>query len=140
MAQGRLCLLSAAGRDLIAALCERRGSAVLGAPASHVVAREAQLHPGCVEVLPVHDQTETLMRLKAFHVGRLLAAIDLCVCGLCEFREGEADFVGVLAGGGRQPVEGGEDLLRFAQIVDEVVDEGVDERCASSSGSGRAVW
>lgn len=53
------------------------------------------------------------MRLQTFHDGRLLAAIDLCVTGLREFCEGEADIVDVPAGGGRQAVEGGEDLLRF---------------------------
>lgn len=49
------------------------------------------------------------------------------VPGLHELREGDADAFGVLAGGGRQLVQGGEDLLRFAQVVDQVVDESVDE-------------
>jgi hypothetical protein len=44
-----------------------------------------------------------------------------------ETPDGNRWSMGILAGGGRQPVQGGEDLLRFAQIVDQVVDELVDE-------------
>ncbi|MER7722385.1 hypothetical protein [Streptomyces sp. NPDC096323] len=47
------------------------------------------------------------MCLQAFDVGRVLAAQDLGVAGLDEFREGEAQVVDVLAGGGGQAVQGG---------------------------------
>lgn len=58
----------------------------------------------------------------------VLAPLHLGVPELHELCEGEADVVGVLVGGGRQSVQGGEELARFAQLVDQVVDEPVNER------------
>ncbi|RKS97242.1 hypothetical protein BX286_7059 [Streptomyces sp. 3211.6] len=71
------------------------------------------------------------MGLQALSVGRLLAALDAGVAGFHEFRESESDVVGVLARGCRQPVQGGESLCRCTQIVDQVVDEGVEERAGA---------
>ncbi len=58
------------------------------------------------------------MCLQAFGVGRLLSPLHLSVPGFYELCKGETNVVAVLAGAGRQPVQGGEYLVRFAQIVD----------------------